>query len=671
MKMTGKGYIHLKSVKTKNNIGPDGKEYAAIVEGRWSSPQLDRGNDVVLPTAFDKHIGEFMSNPIMKYEHDETIGKWFTTDLTPDGPVSRGGIAPTEEGRKVAMLLDYEIVTRMSFMYEIMDWDPGKDGGPNILKELRVFEAGPVSIPMNDDTNIQIAKSHNIDLNETLGKEAARRVRKVSKHMEPKDVEKVVDDKLAVTAGEISKDLKNELAGLNSTIKDLRNTTLTEGDVDEKLDRMEADYKKVTEAIQEEVKALTEKAKIAATRPHTGALDVKTLLHMPMHRAKATFASAPEKAVVIGELQKAHDEVLFADFALANMSKQRGDAYHKLPLKERVKSLKSYGRFNDLIKAMDTTTDGEGADFIESDYSRQLEKQVREPLFVPSQHRVYQMPSQGCKVPLQGNEIVAVPADEKADVVSAHETTEQTPGSDEYTYTAYKMRTRIQKSWEYSERAIISEMDETIAAHADGHLRATELAMINGQKTTQYDTGYSLSGDMRLKWDGFRYGIYAGSDNTENMGTFDKDTLRLLPAKMGKYGRPEVTYYLCSLRTYQKHFLRDLGDDVDTLDKMGPNAVIRSGSLSAFDGRQIITSPYVQDDLDATGIYSASGQDRSILLLIHAPSWRIGQLSGYRFYMEYDPYWDVFQTFAYQERAFRNVFDVTSEVVVAEGFNIS
>jgi len=652
-----------RSVALKALEPAESDDWELVIEAHWSTPDVDRVNDIVLPTAFAKHIGAFLDNPVMMFNHDPamTIGKWFDVRLTDDGPVSRGGIAKTAMGRDVANLIRAGVVKKTSFMFDVVDWEPGKDGEPNLIKEVIVFEAGPVSVPANPNAILQIAKAKGIEL-ESLGSGWAgkgpyimdEKIREVEQNLTTK-----VDETLDVKVHEIADSLKAQFATLSEEIKATKGQT--EAEFKEKAERMVGDFTKTVTDLNEQVKEIQKRNKVLATEPVL--MKAADIAKATDSEIDATFFKDGDKAHAAKQLRDLSDQMVMMDNILLADSQRRGLGYHQQPRDERMKSLRLWGRVSELAKAMDTATSTEGSQFIPSDLSSNLIERVLVDNPIAQQIPSITMPT------AVGAPVMATRVTEKTTYVSAFDSVEQTPVTADTTLTANKLRVRIPLSHELDEDAVFPIMPWVMKQHEIGQRRALATAIINGQRTGTIDSGAGIGAtDARYCWDGLRYMANAGS-NEVDLGTLTVDTLRSLYMKMGKYAvPPSDTFWMTSVMGYLR-MMRDL-TDVQTIDKFGPSAVIRTGTLAMLDGRSILVDEAVAENLDSSGVYSGAGNTRTIIALVNANSFVQGVKRGVESWVQYDGINDIYETVTFQRRAFTCFYAYATEPVIAVGFNV-
>lgn len=221
----------------------------------------------------------------------------------------------------------------------------------------------------------------------------------------------------------------------------------------------------------------------------------------------------------------------------------------------------------------------------------------------------------------------------------------------------------------FAERA----RDQAIRACA----RAREQAILNGDTTgTHMDNDVSAATDARKAWKGLRK---LALENSANGSTVDFSAAAATEAKLldmlaaaDRFGvDPMQCAWVVSPSSYAQ--LRGL-PSVITLDKMGPNATILKGALASIFGVSIVVSQYVRQDLDATGVNSATPANniKSCIYLVNTSRFMIGQRRPIRVVAAYDSRveYDRQQVAAYERLDFKGVAQGALEKSVILGFNV-
>jgi len=210
------------------------------------------------------------------------------------------------------------------------------------------------------------------------------------------------------------------------------------------------------------------------------------------------------------------------------------------------------------------------------------------------------------------------------------------------------------------------------------HLRAFETAMINGTKIgtahIDSDTQAGAADLAEKQYHGLRY--YA-LGNTANGGTTDfgnavvsDANLMLMRQRMGVLGVhpsellwvPGATSYLQMLAT----------TNVVTVDKMGPRATVLTGQLGSYQGTPIITTGFMRQDMNATGVYDGVTMNRTGILLVRRNRWYFGTRRPIRLALrECRSADDRYEIASYSRVDFTGHTQSASEVGISYGYNIS
>lgn len=125
-----------------------------IIEGYFTTTEIDRGGDISLPSAFEKTLVSYMKNPIVTYMHSikDVIGKVLEYKVDDMGIWVKAQIA---KGVKLAdevwALIEQGIIKGFSYGYKTLQAEPGNIDGRkvNYLKEVELYEIAVVTLPMN------------------------------------------------------------------------------------------------------------------------------------------------------------------------------------------------------------------------------------------------------------------------------------------------------------------------------------------------------------------------------------------------------------------------------------------------------------------------------------------------------------------------------------------
>lgn len=136
----------------------DGDEWT--VEGYASTYDRDLGDDVVLPGAFQKSLGN--GRPVrFLYQHDhrQPIGKALELKEDERGLFGRFAISKTALGADVRTLLRDGALDSFSIGYLPGETEFDKKAGTRKIKEVELLEVSVVSIPMNPYATVSAVKA--------------------------------------------------------------------------------------------------------------------------------------------------------------------------------------------------------------------------------------------------------------------------------------------------------------------------------------------------------------------------------------------------------------------------------------------------------------------------------------------------------------------------------
>jgi HK97 family phage prohead protease len=122
-----------------------------IIEGYANTSTKDRVGDVVLPSAFEKTLKTYLSNPVMLLNHDwnDVIGRCISAEITDKGLFIRARISDTRMDIKT--LIAEKCYSTMSIGYNELDADYDESTKTKYIKELELLEISVVSVPANTE----------------------------------------------------------------------------------------------------------------------------------------------------------------------------------------------------------------------------------------------------------------------------------------------------------------------------------------------------------------------------------------------------------------------------------------------------------------------------------------------------------------------------------------
>lgn len=274
--------------------------------------------------------------------------------------------------------------------------------------------------------------------------------------------------------------------------------------------------------------------------------------------------------------------------------------------------------YRPLVHAMDSTTTGEGDEFVPTELSANLIERVNLELRVLANLGVSPMPSQPFEIPGRASARKRLgKADEQTADTGQTKVKKVTPGSRKVTLDAKKFAGEGLVSKEAEEDAIIAILpflEEELVDYLAADLEDTS---INGDTAgTHQDSDTTDADDPRRNWEGLRQLTPAAAKiDGAAAAALTVAHLRGNRKSMGRFGvSPADLFHLLSIAGY----IQLLSDtNVMTLDKYGAQATILTGELARVDGVPVIVSEYVRTDLNATGVHDGVTETRQQALTVH------------------------------------------------------
>jgi HK97 family phage major capsid protein len=126
--------------------------------------------------------------------------------------------------------------------------------------------------------------------------------------------------------------------------------------------------------------------------------------------------------------------------------------------------------------------------------------------------------------------------------------------------------------------------------------------------------------------------------------------------KMGKFGvDPSQCVLIAGPKVYNQMILLD---DVRTIEQYGGQATVLTGELAKYEGMPVIVSEYLREDLDATGVNSATPANniKGSLIIVNRKRWFLGLRRAIQVKVENNKTeLDVLDLVAFSRRAFQAV----------------
>ncbi len=279
-----------------------------------------------------------------------------------------------------------------------------------------------------------------------------------------------------------------------------------------------------------------------------------------------------------------------------------------------------------LRKAMDAATSGEGSEWVPTGLSQDYIEKFRLQAKVAALFDDIAMPTNPYKLPYFGGldaSAFYLVGESTSDSPTASPAT--TPATGDQTLTAKKLKARVLFSDELSEDSIVPVLPVLRNDISKAGAEALEDCILNADTTaTHMDSDVTDSKDRRRIWNGLRDQCPSGTK--VSLSTFGITNLRSIITAMGKYGlNPADLALIVGAKGYNN--LKGL-TEVTTVDKYGPQATILSGELAKVDGISIITSEYIRENLNASGVYDGSTTTKSILIIVNRRGLILGTRGG-------------------------------------------
>jgi hypothetical protein len=336
-------------------------------------------------------------------------------------------------------------------------------------------------------------------------------------------------------------------------------------------------------------------------------------------------------------------------------------------------------------KAMDSTTAGEGDEWVPTGLSPALVEEVTKMGGVEALHQGIPMPTQPYELPLQLGRLTAYLASENTASSGQTALTKSSVAgmTGKLTLTAVDLAVEVLCSKHVEEDSLIailpflrSEVIMTLA-------RGIEEAVINGDTTaTHQDSDVHALGatDRRKAWLGYRKLALANGYSVDFQGEgngFDFETFMKVRAKHGKYGiNPRELAWLLSLEVFFRALSLKTSDGkplVVTIDKFGLDATVKTGVLGIIGGSEVLVSEFCRDNLNASGVYDGTTTNRSAILSVHKPGFVFGNRRDARVQLLTELYAEYQQDalLSVIRKAFAPLRPIATHPAVAIGYNIA
>jgi HK97 family phage major capsid protein len=281
---------------------------------------------------------------------------------------------------------------------------------------------------------------------------------------------------------------------------------------------------------------------------------------------------------------------------------------------ERIQSL------DQIVKAMDTLTEGEGKEWIPTNMRPQMLERLRLSLRVPGLFETFTIGNDQEMLPVEGGDAQAYLVPENTADTGQEGITPSTPGTAQVNFKARTIGAMTRVSKKANRDSIIPLIPyiqfKLLRALAVGR----ENAIINGDiSSTHQDSGVTGAKDVRKAWPGLRK-LAIANGWTIDAADFSADTIFEGLAMMGEYGveNPEDIALIFSPTAYAKF---RMFPEIRTKDKVGDDAIVVTGQRDSFMGMPVVVSGKLGQNLDSTGVVSATAENntKTGFLMVYRP----------------------------------------------------
>lgn len=316
--------------------------------------------------------------------------------------------------------------------------------------------------------------------------------------------------------------------------------------------------------------------------------------------------------------QELNDDAMLLGWIMATRKTKSG-TISAIDIESNLKGTRTWKSLQSVVKALVAVgAAGAGAEWMPTSFSSQLIDVITISLKVAAQFSRIDIPTNTFKIPIATTDDIAFLVPEASSdqlLDQANEYPKFTPGTGNITFNAKKLAAIVVFTEEAEEDSIIPLLPFIKLKIANAMANAQERATLDGDVTaTHMDIDVTAATDCRKAWPGLRFKALVAAARTQDLSTFNLDTVRSLREIMtpafAESG--DDLFYTTSVRVMLKmlkfpEFL--------TLDKLGPQATIITGQVGKLDGSPVLTSKYSRDDVSATGLRAGSGNTTSLLYL--------------------------------------------------------
>ncbi len=293
----------------------------------------------------------------------------------------------------------------------------------------------------------------------------------------------------------------------------------------------------------------------------------------------------------------------------------------------------------ELRKAMDSTTDGSGDDFVPTLMGSKIWPQVYlQSKIVQALGPMIPMPSNPYHIPIWSTYTWYVGTENTAVQAASNPTTAQS------ILTATELLAEVDWSYTLDEDSIVPMLPNLRAELVRGAAEEMDFFVLNADSTDANNINEhdNADGDAYDHWrtagqDGIRhYYMVDDTGQAVNAGgdaLTDTDVVNALSG-MGKYAvNPQDCFMVADAGSYLNGLLNL--DTVITVDKFGPGATVLTGQLAAYRGIPIIVSESMKLTM-ADGMVDSTSNTLGQIAIVNKRMWKVGSWRGLLVEMDKD-----------------------------------
>jgi len=191
------------------------------------------------------------------------------------------------------------------------------------------------------------------------------------------------------------------------------------------------------------------------------------------------------------------------------------------------------------------------------------------------------------------------------------------------TFKPVKLKTLVEVSDEAKNEAVVNALLNVVKEDIAYSLAiGVEDALVNGDPTGDINDNPPAT-DVKNAFNGLRkFGLDNSVDN--GGGAITIGSIRTAVKQMGVFGvNPSECVLIVNPRVYAQ--LKNL-PDLQTIDKIGNSAVLKTGTVGMIDGMQVIVTDFIPNNLDATGkVDNTTPGTKTAALVVNTKAFRVGK----------------------------------------------